>query len=903
MAKRIDVQKDVRAAAENAGKEAFAALAQKLEKISKTDVEPIDVVPDPEASSNRQILDAALVELLLSLDLPIRLPRGSPRSYNFWLYRWAKAEPSELEELRRVASHPFFGEALVSSFFPTRESKSEVGNWLARAARSPDVFARVFEALDAYGKTLSETWTVGALETHKTWIENVCQPAVLALCPSLARAIREMDPVRLLRNQLRAGVLDEWSWPAYEEALSRFPESDRANIAMHAGRGVLPHRTLFDAKTGRVIVVSADAIVFDREFPELKKMSDVRQAIYVGGDVLVCDYATNQARWLIAKTTSKWSPYVFVPDIECDGGVVTRSRVVVRPRDRKPPKPSANLERTQRVWFDGSKYYAPYSDSFDREGNARDGGVGCETFDPKTGETTGRGVPAWMAEAAGDAEIQATLLASFTVPAPRGAERSPLGAKDGFGGSVLVRRDGELVALGIDGRSAKGSVNGLFVVALMTFPAREGFYPVVQSAFDLGIAMPDGTTPLVPAGRLVAYFWGTPWLTHPNDWHALRPRDLDASKALAKCSDEQSKIIFDAVRLPKPEDRDGARAVSNESIDAVSRAIPEVKDARLALGIATIARAAGYVAPVVARLKTRAKPPGETSTLLNDHAAALARLFQHDRHWWIEKLGTQLGQQIVDVSHFFFDDAIDERVVTPAPTIVPWPLLLSRMGDVLYRVIAAGTPKVHRESLRRVLELWLRTGFPTHLPKLRTISLAMPGDTPELAGLDRDHPQRLVAWDNRYFFGVVGTEKDGRVSLTGIEHARGDAFVTPKNARLDAAEGADARFDDRAIRASLALFAERGAPAFDRSAMRELAKKTKLSVTAATLLFCAGYDPWLIGDKKQARFEIARDALDDAEKELKKLSFAKIYTRAMPEDPAQMYDVRVMIDRLANAMR
>jgi hypothetical protein len=88
------------------------------------------------------------------------------------------------------------------------------------------------------------------------------------------------------------------------------------------------------------------------------------------------------------------------------------------------------------------------------------------------------------------------------LPVARGAEASPLGAKDGFGGAALYRRDGHVFVEGIDGRKAGGLVNGLFTVALMTFPARDSFYPIVQSAFDLGIAMPDGTTPLVPMGSI-----------------------------------------------------------------------------------------------------------------------------------------------------------------------------------------------------------------------------------------------------------------------------------------------------------------------------------------------------------------------------------------------------------------
>jgi hypothetical protein len=124
----------------------------------------------------------------------------------------------------------------------------------------------------------------------------------------------------------------------------------------------------------------------------------------------------------------------------------------------------------------------------------------------------------------------------------------------------------------------------------------------------------------------------------------------------------------------------------------------------------------------------------------------------------------------------------------------------------------------------------------------------------------------------------------------------------PDGGKLVSTRPVDTRWDAATIRKALALFTERGTAKYDRATIEQLAKKAKLSKTASTLLWCAGYDPWFIGDAKQARFEISRDDIDPAEKELKKLSLSETYARAMPDDPAEMYDGAVMAERLASAM-
>jgi len=911
-------------AAKGISDETMGALSKVLAKVGKTKPRPLSVMPNPKkngdtgtASWERHLIDPAIVELALSLDVPLAMPPGPPRSYTFWLYPWHARRSGKLDELRLVGKHPFFSQVLAASFLPTRETKDNVVNWLAKAVepRFREGFKVVFDELDTFGKTVLETWTVGALEVHAGWIEGLCQPEVFALCPSLAKAVRELSAERLLRNQLRAGIMDEWGYQAQDDALALFPPERHRDVSATAS-GPLPYHVLLDTKEGRIVAFGPEGIVLDRPFPAAKKMKDVRNLLYSGGDVLVCEYKPSQARWAFAGGKPfEADPYGFHSVATPDGQVITRALKIF-------PVGSRDFEHNPhgsgtRIWCDGVGYYAHAQEVAEGPG-----GVGFITFDPTTGKKTGHGLPPWMAELVGPrGKLIVHIEATFIVPVPKGAEQSPFGAKGGFGGFALYKRDGQVLVEGIDGRKRPGLVNGLYTAALMTFPAREGFYPVVESAFDIGIAMPDGTTPLVPMDALRRYWMGTPHLSM-HEWYCLRPRDLGASKALAVCSDETAKALFDAAMtaaVPPAQVEEVKQygkmqvvmtpahvpqATPSVLADAIRRALPVVKHPRMVEGIAGIARAAVKVAPIVARLKSRVTTTtvasaGAKSSLRNDDAGALARLFEHERPWWNEKLGIQLGQQILDASHFLFE-AHDDAMVTPAPTIVPWPLLLTRIGEVLYRVLAPGTPKSKRSELVKVLELWLETGFPSHVKTLRLVDLAAPSNAPELAGLDREHAQRLLVWGDRFFVSWSGVV-DGKAVLHAIQAATGASFDVPKGVTVTRADPADARFDVGVIRKTLGLLELRGPAKLDLSAVERFAKKKKLSKAAATLLWAAGYDPWLVGEKKLATFQVERDSLDSAEKELKKLPLAAIYTKAMPSDPTELYDASMMADRLLSA--
>lgn len=910
----------IRAAHEELTGESLASLRAVLERAARGTIErPLFVLAKPNAAGeaepeswNRHLIDPAIVEVALELGLPLRLPKGAPESYTFWLYSWGKRALPE-DALERVAAHPFFGRVLIASFMPTRETKDSVSSWLERAVTLPS-FEPVFDALAERAAAIAESWTLGALEVHEDWVEGLCQPAVLRRKPAIAEAIAKIDAARLLRNQLRAGVLDEWGWPALDDALDRI--AGEPGDWFHT-TGPFPHYVLHSAEAKRVIVVGPDGVVLDRPYAHPEPEAGIRAVWYCEGDVLAISWKGERGHWVVAGGEPFATDAYGFYEIGRDGALVTRGDRLLHAGDRSYQRRPDGRGAGRRAWFDGRTWFDVTQETvLDRDGRAAEekNPPDLYTFEPETGSRTGASLPDWMRGLlkTPDARLYAHIDTTFVCPVPARAARSPMGAKDGLGGFALYTHQGEMIAERIDGRRAPGLVNGKLVAGLVTFPERDALYPVIESAFELGVAMPDGTTPLVPLDGLRGGYWAGTAPLHMLYWHLLAPRQPAASRALAACSDEAARAILDAATAPDSEPErvmdygdmqavlvaaPKALAVTPALAKAITRALPAVQHPRIVAGVGALAGIAARLAPVVARLKSHLRVEVSESPVKNADVKALAKILDHDMPWWVEKLGTQLGQQMLDVSRYLFEGRDDEPQ-TPARTVFPWELMLTRIGEVLYRVLASATPKSVREELVRATELWRATAFPANAARVRLVSFTAP-PSEVTAGLDREHTDRLITLENRYFVRFRG-QRDGRLVVRAVEATRDGIFRLPPGAKLLEATAADARFDERALDRALALLRERGRVEAAPELVARVAARTKLCTPAAALLWGAGYDPWLVGNAARDRLGIDREGMEQADVQLRSARLRELYARAMPDDPEDMYGP-VGADRVADA--
>src|SRR5690606_16957900 len=111
-------------------------------------------------------------------------------------------------------------------------------------------------AKDAYideVRHLATHGTLGTLESRLPQLEARATPDMAAQ-PELAEAMLEIDVARLLQNQLNAGIMDEWGWPALDAAHARFGH----DVDWRDTHKVFPTMTVWETEPPRVVVVQVD---------------------------------------------------------------------------------------------------------------------------------------------------------------------------------------------------------------------------------------------------------------------------------------------------------------------------------------------------------------------------------------------------------------------------------------------------------------------------------------------------------------------------------------------------------------------------------------------------------------------------------------------------------------------
>ncbi|MFN0252562.1 MAG: hypothetical protein ACKV2T_37140 [Kofleriaceae bacterium] len=355
----------------------------------------------------------------------------------------------------------------------------------------------------------------------------------------------------------------------------------------------------------------------------------------------------------------------------------------------------------------------------------------------------------------------------------------------------------------------------------------------------------------------------------------------------------------------------GTKAKGTKATDATKGARRKAPD--LHARIAELASAAASLAPATARLHARlaaaalsdgAVASGGAVALAHDEDfPSVAHLLDHSMPWWTLDAGIEMPQQILDTGRYLLaNDAHGASFATPAPSEFPWERLGTRAGELVYRLLAPATSKARRAELAELLHVWLDSGIPRHLKALRVADFMAPESM--VQGMDRRFSTRLATWGpNRYFVRYFRPLGDGRAGVRVLEHTHDGVFRVPDGVQLGEHVMLDVGVDDAAIRKALELLESRGPVPFDARVSEGVSQRTGLSVAAATLVWTAGYEPWLVGEKKRAELQLERDALDAAEQELAKPRLREIYARAMPADPADMYKPDALADRVAEAWR
>ena len=284
-----------------------------------------------------------------------------------------------------------------------------------------------------------ENTGLASFETARARLESTLWPDTLRLFPDLAERLKRVDPVAMLRRTLQAGVFDEYGLPAFEQAVDQgnlkvaFNQYGDSNLHL-----TFPSIVVSDKV--HAYVIGGDGTIRGHEL-RLPKKCKLRTIVAIGDDLAVVYrdekyqdhffWASNPAqpirprrlwllrgRWAASGHGAEGWHRLPGPAGRAAGRQADADGATVLPR------------RRTRFWR--------LTNEYDQASHQHRWKIG--EVDPRTGNQVRESVPPWFEETEGGT---IELGSSELMPAPKGAENSPLGGKDGMlGWKTVQRRDG-----------------------------------------------------------------------------------------------------------------------------------------------------------------------------------------------------------------------------------------------------------------------------------------------------------------------------------------------------------------------------------------------------------------------------------------------------------------------------
>ncbi|MFD9406376.1 DNA-binding protein [Streptomyces sp. NPDC059989] len=660
--------------------------------------------PGREAGLRVGVEDADLLDLLLTLDLPVADPDPADRRHRhdqLNLRDWARAD--QRRDLLALAAderfHPAFHRAL---------------NALGDATSGTDIVQAV--AASAGGRPLLTEWMRGVARASRaaglpgipdairrlTWL-----PAeALALAPEDVAAATALDLAETLARTLRGGLFEELAWPAWESAFAELsPGQGRQGLTV-----VESWPYLIVANQVQVRVIDADSTVLTHDLRVPTGSGQRLGFHYVDGELLVF-----WSSWNTGETQGYWHTdpgTVLTLDTDRnhwslrsehatlplpDGGRTTGAGVLHR-GDTKLPAERAMLS-------DGTSYWVWQQRDGDDE-------RGWREYDPAS-STYGRlSQPAFLADALHGHPDSAVLPAhsAWLRPTPA-VPGSVLGSPvDGVLGWRAVRlRDHGWHGSDTAGRTVTVPEGGEMPVAALAFPGDDRPRALSHQWRELSISDPDGVVTARSRNehhRQSAFATGSIDLPPLSHWYALRPRDPEGSGALRTADRETvATLLKAAAATEKAADLPGV----------VSAALPQVTAPKLIGGIIEVLRFTltqrKALDAVAARLSPDSGPAEETEQGPTDRllGEALSGILDSGYYRW----GID-----TDAAHGTLRDLAAARADTDAvhtpgrlhfdvpvrrATTFPWSPLLDQPAAVAYRAAGPVPDDEQRAALLALL--------------------------------------------------------------------------------------------------------------------------------------------------------------------------------------------------------
>ncbi|MEU6294231.1 DNA-binding protein [Streptomyces erythrochromogenes] len=531
--------------------------------------------PGREAGLQIGVQDADLLDLLLTLDVPVVTPEEHEtrhRHDTLNLSDWADRD--ERRDLSAVAADARFRPAFRRALNSLGSGGADIVRHVAASPGARPLLADWMVEVARASVAAGLPGVPDAIE-RLTWL-----PAeALVLAPEEVAAAAATDLGETLARTLRGGLFEELAWPAWESAVAELsPGKDRNGLTVVEA---WPYLIVANATQVRVIDADSTVLTHDLRVPAGTHHRIAFQ--YVDGELLVfwSDWSAHrvEAYWHSSPGTvftldtnrSYWSLRSDHLSVQLPGGGRTTGGGVLHRGDTRLPD-----ERP--VLSDGTSYWVWQRG--DDEQNS-----GWLEYDP-VGAAYGRfSVPAFFADALKEYGGKSTRGHSdWLLPTPT-VEGSVLGAPvDGLLGWRTARLPGNgWVGTDTGGRTVTVPEGAEMPVAALTFPGDDRPRALSHRWRELSLSDAEGVVTAQTRNDRHDTPFSTgsvdlPPLTH---WYALRPRDPQGSAALRTADRETVGALLKAA---------AAAAKVTDLPDLVSAALPQVTDPKLIGGIVEVLR-------------------------------------------------------------------------------------------------------------------------------------------------------------------------------------------------------------------------------------------------------------------------------------------------------------------------
>ena len=387
-------------------------------------------------------------------------------------------------------------------------------------------------------------------ETINTFVSY--PPLLWSLFPRQAKMVMDIDLSIPLANTLQLGVLDEFGWKAYDDALERFEKPDAVILVDN-----FPYIILHDKSEVRV--VGPTSVLLEAEIPSHKEY-EIGDMIYTQ-DTLLLIYKKSweeYGQWL-GKTALFRIDDRLQYRGNCmrlkDGRAIFNGYRVITPGDQSFP---ADYNRSLNLISDGQSFWKRVSLKY-------------KGVDPISGKELDIAPPSFLI----DPPLDGTLRY-----VPNASSQSPIGVKDDVLGMKWTR-DADGIVIGcedIAGTTYEGSAHHFF-----TFPGDEEsrIFNSSWRGFELssrsGVLFANGDSHFRKGGfpnlhgAFLAYF---------------SPRDTEASKALRRISRKRCQAFIEWAQQEKEDALPGSGILYEKLVSEFR----EIEDEKLRAGVWGILR-------------------------------------------------------------------------------------------------------------------------------------------------------------------------------------------------------------------------------------------------------------------------------------------------------------------------